>query len=307
VEAIKAAFDSPQKSRSRVLLEVEVATSAGTTVLQFTVRPFQVEDQRLVVVTIEDITQARLADASRRSFLAQAAHELRTPLTSIQLYAEGALGQGADVSKGIAESLNVINEEARRLAQIVSQVLSIAEIEAGSLRLRRDDLRLDALFTQLKSEHKGPAAEKKIRLVFDLPPKLPVVKADRDKVAMALHNLMGNALKYTPEGGSVTVTATLDAGVLRVDVTDTGIGISPEDQGRIFQKFCRANDPRVAEITGSGLGLAIAREVVRLHGGDIQVQSELDHGSTFTLTLPIVEEVTDHGSRSPTGRRRSRA
>jgi signal transduction histidine kinase len=258
------------------------------------------------MITIEDITQSRLAEASRHSFLAQATHELRTPLTSIQLYAENALGQGRGLSKPIAESLNVINEEARRLEQIVAQVLSISEMEAGSYKLRRDDVHLDVLFAHLKAEHKAPAAEKQIRLTFELPPKLPIVKADRDKVAMAVHNLVGNALKYTPAGGAVTVTVGIDAGALHVDVTDTGIGIAPSDQARIFEKFARANDRRVAEITGSGLGLAIAREVIRLHGGDIQVRSELDQGSTFTLTLPIIEETADHGSGSPTGRRSPR-
>jgi signal transduction histidine kinase len=300
MEAIQATFDRPHANRT--MLDVEIKSSAGTTVLQFTLRPFLVEDRRLVMITIEDITQSRLAEAARHSFLAQATHELRTPLTSIQLYAENALEQGRGLSKSVAESLNVINEEARRLEQIVAQVLSISEIEAGSSRLRRDDVHLDALFAQLQGEHRAPAEDKQLRLTFELPPKLPIVKADRDKVAMALHNLLGNALKYTPAGGSVTVTVGIDGGALHVDVTDTGIGISPLDQARIFEKFCRANDRRVAEITGSGLGLAIAREVIRLHGGDIQVRSELDRGSTFTLTLPITEETADHGSGSPTGR-----
>jgi len=300
VEAIGATLDKPHASRTT--LDVEIEIPAGTTVLQFVLRPFQVEDRRLTIVTIEDITQSRLSEASRHSFLAQAAHELRTPLTSIQLYTENALGQGRGLSKVVAESLNVINEEARRLEQIVAQVLSISEVEAGTFRLKRDDLRLDVVMAQLQAQHAASAEEKQIRLTFELPPKLPIVKVDRDKDAMALHNLLGNALKYTPAGGSVTVTVGIDGGALHVDVTDTGIGISPLDQTRIFEKFCRANDHRVAEITGSGLGLAIAREVIRLHGGDIQVRSELDRGSTFTLTLPIIEETADHGSASPTGR-----
>ncbi|MBP8304779.1 MAG: PAS domain-containing protein [Phycisphaerae bacterium] len=299
VEAIGAALE---RSRAGRTVDVEVQTPAGTAVLRFTLRPFQVEDRRQAVVTIEDITQSRVAEAARNSFLAQATHELRTPLTSIQLYAENALDQGEGVSKTIAESLNVINEEARRLEQIVAQVLSISEIEAGSLRLRRDDVHLDALFAQLQAEHSGPAQDKQIRLTFDLPPKLPVIKADRDKLAMAVHNLLGNALKYTPAGGTVTVQVTLEAGTLYVEVTDTGIGIAPEDQALIFEKFCRARDRRVAEITGSGLGLAIARDIIRMHGGDIQVRSKLDLGSTFTLTLPIAEEAADHESGSPTGR-----
>jgi signal transduction histidine kinase len=115
-----------------------------------------------------------------------------------------------------------------------------------------------------------------------------VVQGDRDRLMLTFHNLLNNAIKYTPAGGKVTVSAQVTPTQLVVDIADTGIGISKEDQARLFQKFARANDPRVSKITGSGLGLALAKEVARLHGGDVTVQSELDKGSTFTLTLPVV-------------------
>jgi signal transduction histidine kinase len=140
----------------------------------------------------------------------------------------------------------------------------------------------------LETDYAPQAAEKKIALKFELPPKLPVIQADRDKLMVALHNLLGNALKYTPENGTVSVCVRADAAQLVVDVIDTGIGVSPQEQGKLFQKFYRAGDPRVARINGTGLGLALAREIARLHNGDITLQSELDKGSTFTLTLPIV-------------------
>jgi len=127
-------------------------------------------------------------------------------------------------------------------------------------------------------------------LTFNLPPKLPLVKGDRDKILMALHNLVGNALKYTPKGGSVTVNVQVDSKQLLFSVSDTGIGISDEDAERIFERFYRAKDPRVEKITGTGLGLTLAREVVRLHGGEITLKSELNKGSTFTLTLPVSAE-----------------
>jgi two-component system sensor histidine kinase VicK len=127
-------------------------------------------------------------------------------------------------------------------------------------------------------------------LSFNLPPKLPVIKGDRDKILVALHNLIGNALKYTPEGGKATVSVEVREGRLVVDVADTGIGIGPDDIGRVFDKFYRAKDARVGKIQGTGLGLTLAREVARLHGGDIEVESQLDKGSTFTLTLPAPAE-----------------
>jgi two-component system sensor histidine kinase VicK len=131
-----------------------------------------------------------------------------------------------------------------------------------------------------------------VQLEFSLPPKLPVIKGDRDKIRLALHNLLGNALKYTAAAGHVKLAAKIDPGRLVVAVTDTGIGMSEEDCQHVFEKFYRAKDPRVAKITGSGLGLAIAREVIRLHGGDITVESELNKGSTFTLVLPMPDEAS---------------
>jgi signal transduction histidine kinase len=104
---------------------------------------------------------------------------------------------------------------------------------------------------------------------------------------VSLHNLLGNSLKYTPSGGKVVVAVRTTATHLIVEVTDTGIGINPEEQQKLFQKFYRAKDPRVAKIPGTGLGLALSREIARLHGGDIAVHSELNQGSTFTLSLPI--------------------
>ena len=108
--------------------------------------------------------------------------------------------------------------------------------------------------------------------------------------ALALHNLVGNALKYTPDGGKVTIGVEVDGKQVSVSVADTGIGISADDAERIFERFYRAKDPRVAKITGTGLGLTLAREVIRMHGGDITVESQIDQGSTFTMTLPVKAE-----------------
>jgi two-component system phosphate regulon sensor histidine kinase PhoR len=247
-------------------------------------------DAGAAMIVIEDITQQRVADQSRHAFVAQATHELRTPLTNIRLYAEMALDEGKQDTAVVSNCLNVINQETFRLDRIVGDILAIAEIEAGTMSLQQDDVRLEELFLELRTDYAAQADEAKIKLLFNLPPKLPIIKGDREKIRLAIHNLLGNALKYTPAGGQVTVGAAIDRGRLVVDVTDTGIGMSEEDSQRVFEKFYRAKDPRVGQIKGSGLGLAIAREVIRLHGGDITVHSIPDKGSTFTLSLPIAEE-----------------
>ena len=125
---------------------------------------------------------------------------------------------------------------------------------------------------------------------FDLAPNLSMVRGDRDKIVLALQNLLSNAIKYTTAPGKVHLSAEVKMDKLVVEVCDTGIGINEGDSQRIFEKFFRAKDRRVEKVIGSGLGLAIAREAIRLHGGDITVESEVGKGSRFTLTLPVVAE-----------------
>jgi PAS domain S-box-containing protein len=274
-------------SGQRRTMEVTRPQSAGGGVCRVHIRPLRREDDGGALVTLEDITQQRVADAARNSFVAQATHELRTPLTNMRLCLENALEDQDSDPQVIREHFNTLNQETRRLERMVGEMLSVAQIEAGSLTLKRDDVRMDKIFEELQADYKPQAAEKSLTLAFELPPKFPVLQGDRDKLMVTLHNLLGNALKYTPAGGKVTVAVRADASRLVIDISDTGIGISPEEQSRLFTKFCRARDPRVEKITGSGLGLALAREIARLHGGDVTVQSELDHGSTFTLTLPL--------------------
>jgi len=289
IGAIQDAFEGT--TYKSTVVEVVQDGSTSSSVLRFIVRPVRPEDLGVAVVIIEDITQQRVAEEARNSFLSEAAHELRTPLTNIQLYVEKSLEDSKHNSPATMKYLNVVNEESQRLARTVSGILSVAEVEAGSFKLERDDVHLNVLMEQLKADYESCAREKQIALEFNMPPKLPILHADRDKILLALHNLLGNAFKYTPENGRVTLETTHDKCQINIAVTDTGIGIAPGDAERIFDKFYRAKDERVSKTTGSGLGLAIARQVIRLHGGDITVESELNKGSTFTLTLPLTEEI----------------
>lgn len=288
-EAIRTTVGNPTAERS--VIETGHNDASTGSALRFTLCPIRHDAGHLTVVMIEDITQQRMAGAASKSFLAKAAHELRTPLTNIRLYVENALELCGAVSEETSKCLNVINEESRRLDRTVSEILSVSEIEAGSFALKHDDVNVQTMLLQLKADHEVKAREKQIDLQFDLSPKLPVLHTDRDKLALVLHNLLGNALKYTPENGRIVVTATLEGGQLHIAVSDTGIGISPEETEKVFEKFYRSHNPRVADIEGSGLGLAICREVARLQGGDVTVESQIDQGSTFTLTLPLCEEV----------------
>lgn len=286
LDAVREVLEGVRQNRSTV--DVDDNGENGDHLLRFTVRPLTDGDLHQALVLIEDITQQRVAEESRVAFVSHATHELRMPLTNIRLYMETLLSDGEDDPKLRGECLNVINQESQRLERVVSDMLSMSEIEAGSMKLICDDVRLDALFAEIEKDFIAQAKDKKIAFTMDLPPKLPVIQADRDKLVLAMQNLVGNAIKYTPRGGIVTVVVKADDEVLTVDVKDTGIGMDPRDVERIFEKFYRANDDRVKEITGSGLGLALAREVMRMHNGDIEVVSELNKGSTFTMTVPVV-------------------
>ncbi len=274
--------------RHRVVHEKAIDTpGAGPTTLKYSIKSLRKDDFGAAFVVIEDVTQQKVAEESRHSFAAQVTHELRTPLTNMRLYVETLLEDESNDPQLRAKCLNVVSTEVRRLERVVSDMLSVSEMEAGSIALRQDDVRVDALLEEIQADHVPMAQDKEISLHFDLPPKLPVIDGDRDKLSMALHNLLGNAIKYTPAGGDVRVIVTEENGQLAIMIKDNGIGIKPEEAELIFEKFYRAKDKRINGITGSGLGLAIARQVVRMHGGDITVSSQIDKGSTFTLTLPL--------------------
>ena len=284
-EAIAQTGDRATWRRVAVEVERPGEDEAGGDVLRFTIRPMVIQDVLVTLLIIEDITQQRVAESSRHAFVAQATHELRTPLTNIRLSAETAIDLGDEDPKLRSQCLNAINHATRRLERMVSQMLSIAQIEAGAISLARDDVRMGDLLNELMADYQPHAQEKSIGLSLEMAPKLPVIQADRDLVTLVLQNLIGNAMKYTPDGGKVQVTVEPRGGVLAVTVADSGIGISESDAPRIFEKFYRADDKRVHAATGSGLGLAVAREVARLHGGDITLQSQLNEGSTFTFTI----------------------
>ncbi|MGE0608649.1 MAG: ATP-binding protein [Pirellulales bacterium] len=237
--------------------------------------------------TLRDVTQQKLAEEMRDQFLSAATHELRTPLANIKAYAETLALQpdiDAEEQKGF---FNIINAEATRLARFVDELLNVSKMEAGALSIARHETDIARLLAEVVENVQPQARQKQVRIDAQLPPKLPELSADKGQLTAALANLLGNAVKYTPENGEVRLLVEVTQQEIQFHVEDTGIGIAPDELPRLFQKFFRSSDARVQNITGSGLGLAFAQEVARLHGGCITVRSELDVGSRFTLTLPI--------------------
>lgn len=233
-----------------------------------------------------DISQQKLADKMRTEFLDTATHELRTPLTNIKAYSETlALAEITDVEQQ-KQFLNLINSEATRLARFVDDLLSISSIEVGSLVVNKQETNMLRMLDEVIGKAAPQMKQKEITFETSLPDKLPELRIDKDKTAATLTNLLGNAAKYTPEGGRVVFRVRHADDTLVIDVEDTGFGISEEDLPKVFEKFYRSADPRVQSEIGSGLGLSLAREVIRLQGGELTVQSELNKGTIFTVSLP---------------------
>jgi PAS domain S-box-containing protein len=239
------------------------------------------------VWTIRDVTQQKLAEAMRDQFVDTATHELRTPLANIKAYAETlALADVIDIEQQ-KQFLNTINSEATRLARFVDDLLSVSSMELGSLSLNKTVTDLTRMLNEVLAKVRPQMEEKNLAFEVAFPEKMPEPEMDKDKIAAVLVNLLGNAVKYTPENGRVSFRVHTTDKQIELSVQDTGVGIASDEVAKVFDKFFRSQDPRVQEQTGTGLGLALANEVVRLHGGKIEVESEINKGSTFTVLLPL--------------------
>ncbi len=246
-----------------------------------------VHHSRRVIALIQDVSQQVRADKAREEFVSQVTHELRTPLTNIRAYAETLSSGMFDDPQVITECYNVITKETRRLSRLIEDILSISQLEVGTMQLVMDRVDLCQLLTESVRDVRGIAESKNIDLQLSLPPKSERVSGDRDKLAVVVNNLLGNALKYTPDNGQVVLSCKSENDALTVSVRDSGIGIAPSDHGRIFEKFQRAEDPDVLLETGTGIGLTTAQEIVRQHGGEITVVSKKGEGATFSFTLAL--------------------
>ena len=237
---------------------------------------------------VQDVTQAKEAEQARDKFLYHVTHELRTPLTNIRAYAE-TLSQGViDDERTIRECYNVIMSETGRLGRLVEDMLNISQLEVGSARLQMGEVQIEEVLRKVVQDNQGSADAKNVDLVLRMPAKAPRVPGDRERLAVVVNNLVGNAIKYTLDGGRVEVKCVVSGSRVEVAVSDTGIGIDVKDQEKVFEKFYRVDSAEVSKIPGTGLGLAIAKETVRAHNGTLNVESTPGQGTTFSMILPAL-------------------
>jgi signal transduction histidine kinase len=243
---------------------------------------------------LEDLNQkVQEANRLKTEFVTVVTHELRSPLTSIAGYLDLLLEEeGREGAEAREAYLQIVKRNADRLMELINDLLDLARLEAGKLELKHSPLDLAGLIQEVSGALRPQIEGKGQHLRLDLATPLPVVTGDPERLTQILLNLVSNAHKYTPQGGSITVATRAERAGVCIAVQDTGIGLSSEEQQQLFTKFFRAQHPLVREAGGTGLGLAIARALVELHGGTLTVVSTPGQGSTFNVTLPTAQALT---------------
>jgi len=250
------------------------------------------DDVHGAVAVLRDIRGDKAAQKRHAEFVSAVSHEMKTPLAGIKAYVELLADDDAQDDEAREEFLSVINSQANRMERLIDNLLNLARIEAGVVKVDKQPRSLNEILEEAVRVTTPAAEAKKMQLQADLSPMYLGVLADRDLLLQAAINLLSNAIKYTPEQGQVNLRSRLRGNDAVFEVSDTGVGLSEDDCQRVFDKFYRVKDQRnMAE--GTGLGLPLARHIVEdVHGGHLTVESELGVGSTFTVAIPS----TVHGT-----------
>lgn len=245
------------------------------------------ERQTGVLAALYDITDIRRLETVRREFVANVSHELKTPLTAIKGYVDTLLDGALEDPKHNREFLQIIAEHTRHLALLIDDVLDLSAIEAKRMKFNFEPVSIHEIADRLIKGLAPMAKAKPVTIDNQLSPELPKVRADRDKLAQILMNLLDNAIKFNRPNGTIELSAFEQGSSLLITIRDSGLGIAENDLPRIFERFYRADKAHSHDVAGTGLGLAIVKHLAEAHQGAITAQSELGKGTTFTLTLPL--------------------
>ena len=277
------------------LLETALATDEARTatvehgrghrILEASAQPFSGGGERLGLVVLRDVTELRRLERMRREFVANVSHELRTPLASIRAVVETLEAGAADDPAVAGDFLRRIIGEVDHLVGLVDELLDLARLESGRAVLKVESCDPATLLTRAVERLRPQMERAGLQLQVEIPQDLPPVRVDRVRIEQVMINLVHNAVKFTPAGGEIVVTADLVEGMLRVTVRDTGVGITVEELPRIFERFYKSDAARRSP--GSGLGLAIAKHIVQAHGGTIWAESAPGAGATVSFTIPL--------------------
>jgi two-component system phosphate regulon sensor histidine kinase PhoR len=240
-----------------------------------------------VVVLFHDITELKRTDQMRSDFVANVSHELRTPLSILRGYIETLIDDPKSSGEERRRILDVMERHSKRLGLLVDDLLMLAQLESVDSNLESSDVDLFKLFGDVAHDWEKKFAEKGLKVVVNLAPDLPKIRADEERLREILYNLLDNAVKYSRKRGEVRLRAEQDRGEIALSVSDDGVGIDKDDLPRIFERFYRADKARSRELGGTGLGLAIVKHIAQLHDGRVEAESELGRGTTVRVILPL--------------------
>ena len=237
------------------------------------------------LVIFRDITEEKMARESRNEFIAQIGHELKTPMQIMGMYSEMLIDDPQASRELQLEVANVFNDQIDRINALVSNLLNVSKIEMGSISLDRQKVKLNALLENIYHNFEKSAEESGIGIAIECNLDLSPIYIDKELFRIAINNLVSNAIKYSDRGGQVTLLVEDSDETITIVVSDTGIGIAPEDQPRIFEKFFRADNDRTRERPGHGLGLGLSKDIIEAHQGTIGVSSMPGQGAEFKIEL----------------------
>jgi two-component system phosphate regulon sensor histidine kinase PhoR len=282
-EVIAAIRDSREYGRPKI----SIIEQPGRRFFQVVTTPIAGGGEWAVLVVFHDQTDVHRTDQIRRDFVANVSHELRTPLAALKSVVE-TLAEGALEDEAVAhEFLRSADREVDRLVQLVEELLELSSIESGHEALALQETDVAPFLTEASARLRNQAERAQLRLEVSLPPDLGHATFDRARIERAVLNLLHNAIKFTPPGGEVTLSAHRADGELIITVRDTGAGISSSDLPRIFERFYKADQSRAGG--GTGLGLALVKHAVEAHGGSVHAESEEGRGSCFSIRLPVTD------------------
>ncbi len=275
--------------QSKSTSEMNININEKTIKVYFAVFTDELKKPEGVIAVLQDITEQQRLENMRKEFVANVSHELRTPITSIKSYAETLLDGALDDKEASVKFLGVINAEADRMTRLVKDLLQLSRLDNQQLKWNFEEVSLVELVKYAVDRMEMEAMARHQTLNCYVMGEIPLIEADYDRLEQVVFNLVGNAIKYTPEDGKITVYVGKIYNEVYFKVADTGIGIPENDLPRIFERFYRVDKARSREMGGTGLGLAIAKDIVEAHGGMIAITSQVDHGTEVTVRIPILQ------------------
>ena len=285
-----AAFDQILTLKRPQYLETQ--KTVGERELELFMAPYSADQAPGgVMVVIHDVTEQRRSEQARREFVANVSHELRTPLTNIKSYAETVIAAGDELPPELHNNfMGVIVSEADRMTRIVQDLLTLSKIDYGKMEMNVSRFSFSKAVRSVYEAVALNAESHGHTLTFSCEENMPDVDGDRERIEQVIMNIVSNAIKYTPDGGKIAITAATSGRNVFVRISDNGIGIPEKDLPRLFERFYRVDKARSRESGGTGLGLSIAKEILNQHKGDIRIESVYGEGTDVTITLPAARD-----------------